>query len=117
MTYEGCIVCECIPRVACFTIDVLSNPTLKGQLAKNGKQGEGVINMNGEVYQGRWFKNRRHGQGKCCYKNGDVYDGHWADGKRSGHGRLTSKDGSVYFGLWVDGRQHGKGELWVCVPY
>lgn len=86
--------------------------TYEGHLSKNGKQGEGIMNKDGEIYRGGWSKNLRHGQGKCCYKNGDVYEGRWIGGKRSGRGRLISKDGSVYVGLWVDGRQHGKGELW-----
>ena len=127
MTYEGCnvFVHVYIPHVKCFKThshknqpvnDVLITAIVTGHMAKNGKQGEGIMNKDGEIYTGGWSKNLRHGQGKCCYKNGDVYEGRWVGGKRCGRGRFISKDGSVYVGLWVDGRQHDKGELWVCGP-
>lgn len=86
--------------------------TYRGQLAKNGKQGEGKMDTNGEIYQGKWLNNQRNGTGKCFYKNGDVYRGKWVNGKRCGQGRLKSKDGSLYVGSWMDNKQHGSGQLY-----
>ncbi len=48
----------------------------------------------------------------CVYHaNGDVYDGEWQSDKRHGHGMYTYKSGSVYVGQWKDGVEHGEGSV------
>ena len=55
---------------------------------------------------------QRCGSGKFFYINGDVYDGEWKADKRHGHGTYTYADtGSRYVGSWRDGQRNGHGEL------
>ena len=48
-----------------------------------------LYGKGGELFDGDWANNQRHGEGKQVYENGDAYEGSWTDGKREGYGRLT----------------------------
>ena len=55
-----------------------------------------------------------HGKGVYTYHNGDMYDGEWREDKRHGKGTVTyapADDGSTekYVGDWVEGKMHGLG--------
>ena len=41
---------------------------------------------NGDVYEGEFVADRRHGRGRFLSTRGEEYDGSWADGKRDGQG-------------------------------
>jgi hypothetical protein len=38
---------------------------------------------NRDVYEGEYYRDKRHGHGVFKYTNGDVYDGEWVSG--AGH--------------------------------
>ena len=66
---------------------------------------------NGNVYEGEWRDDKRHGHGKCTFSTGDVYEGEWKDGKKHGRGKYTYSTGDVYEGEWKDNKilyGHGK---------
>lgn len=42
---------------------------------------------NGDVYDGEWKNNLRHGVGICYYANGDIYEGKWEEDRRNGLGK------------------------------
>ena len=43
--------------------------------------------MNGNIYNGEWVKDRKHGIGKYTYFSTDeVYEGEWKNGEKSGKG-------------------------------
>lgn len=66
---------------------------------------------NGDVYEGTWKADKRHGKGKMTYKrDGDFYDGEWKDGQRHGEGvfRFLAKE-QEYRGPFKNGKFHGKG--------
>jgi hypothetical protein len=92
---------------------------------------------NGDIYEGNFFDNAKHGMGvyryrdgkrvfegryvmgqrvdgKMIYGDGSEYKGQWYDGKRHGRGTYRFKDGSVYKGEFVRDVIHGVGQL--CWP-
>jgi len=42
------------------------------------------------------------GFGKMFYKNGDIYEGQWLNDKRHGKGSFIFEDGTSYVGEWRD---------------
>jgi hypothetical protein len=43
---------------------------------------------DGSKYEGYFFYDKKHGQGKMTYKNGNYYDGEWADDLKYGKGKI-----------------------------
>ena len=44
--------------------------------------------MNGNVYEGEWARDRKHGMGKYTnYSTDEVYIGMWNEGQRHGKGK------------------------------
>ena len=61
------------------------------------KQGYGVqIWPDGSKYEGEWFENKAHGNGKFTHSNNDVYHGEWKDDKVDGFGIYIHHDGGRY---------------------
>lgn len=54
--------------------------------------------VNGELYEGRWKFNKRHGKGRHIYLDYSIYDGDWANDKRNGIGKMTLMDNSFIHG-------------------
>ncbi len=48
--------------------------------------------------------------GKIIYPNGDVYEGKLQKGKRHGEGKMTYVNGNVYECVWKDDKKHGTGK-------
>jgi hypothetical protein len=68
------------------------------------------IHDSGEIYEGGWVQERRHGRGICLFTNGTMYEGNWNQGKPQGRGQLLTGDRQVMFmGEWFDGLMHGHG--------
>ena len=64
----------------------------------------------GEIYEGGWAFNTKHGKGICLYADGLLYEGNWHRGKEHGKGKLMTGDRRViYNGDWLDGLIHGTG--------
>jgi hypothetical protein len=68
-------------------------------------------NASGNVYTGEWLKETqiREGIGVLVHANGDVYEGYWRDDKKHGYGRYIWTDGDYYEGQWENGELHGHG--------
>jgi len=46
--------------------------------------------MNGNVYDGEWARDRKHGKGKYVYFSTDeTYEGDWREGEKHGRGRAV----------------------------
>jgi hypothetical protein len=64
---------------------------------------------NGDIYEGNFFDNNKHGMGTYRYRDGKrVFEGRYVMGQRV-DGQMTYGDGSVYRGQWYDGKRHGRG--------
>lgn len=64
---------------------------------------------NGNVYDGTWKKNMKHGKGTFKCVNGDKYIGDWVDDQMHGKGTYYSNNGDRYEGMWAKGLRHGRG--------
>mmetsp|Transcript_33006 Transcript_33006/g.74498 ORF Transcript_33006/g.74498 Transcript_33006/m.74498 type:complete len:334 (+) Transcript_33006:191-1192(+) len=84
-----------------------------GDWVDDKKHGVGVfIGKTGDVYEGEWQLNLRHGMGKQAYAPGSAetsYNGSWAAGKRSGLGILELANGDRYEGHWLNDFKEGPG--------
>jgi hypothetical protein len=64
---------------------------------------------NGDIYEGTFFDNSKHGMGTYRYRDGKrVFEGRYVMGQRI-DGQMTYGDGSIYKGQWYDGKRHGRG--------
>lgn len=43
---------------------------------------------NGDVYEGAWHNDAKHGQGIMHYANGNIYEGPWVADERHGEGAM-----------------------------
>ena len=59
---------------------------------------------NGDVYQGRWRFDQKHGKGKYIFaatsEDGILYDGDWKHNAKHGKGTFYFKNGDGEFALW-----------------
>ncbi len=66
----------------------------------SGRAGK-VTYANGDVYEGAFENDQRHGQGTFTGTDGYTYVGQWQNGRIEGTGRVTYPDGSVYEGTFA----------------
>jgi len=105
----------------------------EGEFLYGIRHGKGVHEFAGEVYDGEWKWDNRHGWGTLSLpdgtqikgewqhgkphgfasivtsKGGILYEGEFRAGKRHGLGRQLFESGDMYDGGWVDGRLHDRG--------
>ncbi|XP_077304712.1 alsin isoform X2 [Lithobates pipiens] len=67
-----------------------------------------------DCYLGYWKDGKMCGQGTFWYANGEVYEGCFQDNNRHGHGllrsgKLTSSSPSMFIGQWVMDKKTGYG--------
>ena len=56
---------------------------------------------NGDVYEGRWWADKKHFRGKMTYANGNVYNDTWRDDQYE-TGELKAKELKKWkFGMFV----------------
>ena len=60
--------------------------------------------MDGRIYRGWWYDDRKSGRGEEISRDGKVFVGKWKDGQREGRGVLTHTTGFVDKGEWKAGR-------------
>ena len=97
---------------------------------KNNCKGK-VTYSNGNVYEGFFKNDKRHGKGTYIYKSGtnlsgsfyeglpsfgtetyvgkSKYTGSFSKWKRSGQGTYSWKNGDKHIGQWKDGKRNGQG--------
>jgi hypothetical protein len=67
-----------------------------------------LLCSSGDVYEGQYQDEEKHGTGKYTSANGDAYEGTFVHGKKSGKGVFTYSSGNVYSGDYKDGKQNGQ---------
>ena len=92
-----------IPGEGVYKGDVLDNTTRTG----SGK----LWGLGGDVYEGEWRENRKHGTGRHSLPDGAVYEGEFDYDRRHGHGRLFYPNGDLYDGDWIEDNKHGRGRF------
>ena len=82
-----------------------------GEWKNNKRHGEGaIVFQNKTTYTGRWSNNKINGYGTYKYFNGDLYEGTFDNGVKSGDGKMTYYNGDVYTGKWKNDLRHGIGK-------
>ena len=70
----------------------------------DGKAGT-IKYSNGDVYEGGFKGDLRHGDGKYIWANGETYTGEFASGNMHGYGTYTWPEGRPsYTGYFKDGK-------------
>ena len=81
-------------------------------LFKPVREGFGTLtNRRGDVYEGEWKDDKRHGQATYTYKNGDVFRGTYRNDSRE-KGRIDFVNGDYYEGEFCSGEYSGDGKLY-----
>lgn len=76
---------------------------------KKGQRSEGLYKYaSGDVYEGSFEKNQRHGYGRYTYKDGSWFDGIFNMDKKE-YGRYKYKNGDEYVGSFVENKPDGFG--------
>jgi len=90
------------------------NALYMGELIDKKRDGQGVCRWeDGNVYDGEWREDKRHGRGKFLIgETGDEYVGEWKHGKADGYGVMTWVLGTRYEGLWRENRRNGFGTFY-----
>ena len=71
---------------------------------------EAMRGGTGDVYQGEWKDQMRHGKGRIEYSSKDVFIGLWECNKRSdGEGTMHYDNGDSYQGQFKDKKCDGFG--------
>eukprot|EP01012_Entosiphon_sulcatum_P026626 TRINITY_DN32097_c0_g1_i1.p1 TRINITY_DN32097_c0_g1~~TRINITY_DN32097_c0_g1_i1.p1 ORF type:complete len:1159 (-),score=228.77 TRINITY_DN32097_c0_g1_i1:11-3487(-) len=104
------------PSKAVLTV---TGETYEGEFdAKGRRHGRGTLTWaNGNRYDGEWEEGRMTGRAVFTYggQNGDLYEGCFLDDKKHGEGKYTFANGNTYTGLFQNDKRHGNGEYrWVC---
>ena len=62
-----------------------------------------MIYSSGDIYEGAWENDLKHGYGILEKKNGDKYYGYWNNGLKEGQGYFYySNTSKIYLGEWHD---------------
>jgi hypothetical protein len=72
------------------------------------------IKPNGDVYQGNFLGDLKHGAGTYRYHDDKrVFEGRHVMGERV-DGKMAYGDGSLYKGQWYNSKRHGRGAYRFC---
>ncbi|CCW60044.1 unnamed protein product [Phytomonas sp. EM1] len=96
------------------TVQLTNGVRFEGQWSVEGVTCGEFHFPKGTVYTGEWdwTLGVREGYGRCVYHNGDVYEGDWQNDQRHGKGRMHyHATGAVYDGSWERGVRCGMGIL------
>lgn len=87
--------------------------TYEGDIVNGVRHGAGVLTShNGKaVYDGWWYRSRRHGKGSQSYTDGSVYSGDWHHDTRHGRGVMTYANNDAYEGDWKEDKREGSGSM------
>ena len=114
---EGVVLTPRGPPEVLSTIVYFNGDSYVGEVDGNGlKSGHGILKRtNGNVYDGEFKDDRRHGKGKLTWAagtmhGGDIYEGEYKEGLMNGKGKLTFTNGDIYEGEFKDGKRHVRGK-------
>ncbi|ORC84508.1 putative phosphatidylinositol-4-phosphate 5-kinase-like protein, partial [Trypanosoma theileri] len=91
-----------------------SGDIYEGEWESDMKHGKGTYTYaSGDRYEGEWYRGKKHNRGTYLFANGDKYVGFWKDDKIHGYGVFTIKNsGNRYEGFWEEAYRHGHGVLY-----
>eukprot|EP00927_Polykrikos_kofoidii_P071206 TRINITY_DN67506_c0_g1_i1.p1 TRINITY_DN67506_c0_g1~~TRINITY_DN67506_c0_g1_i1.p1 ORF type:complete len:395 (+),score=35.52 TRINITY_DN67506_c0_g1_i1:107-1186(+) len=82
----------------------------EGDFMNGMRHGNGTHTWSGEVYEGQWRWDNRHGWGSLRLADGSSVKGDWERGKPHGFATMTDAEGKItYEGEFKNGKRHGLG--------
>jgi hypothetical protein len=78
------------------------------------KEGVGTYHyLNGNVYEGLWSKDKKHGKGTYTYYlTNEKYEGEFVENEKRGKGKFTYRFGDIYEGEFLSNEKSGKGIIY-----
>jgi hypothetical protein len=70
------------------------------------------VDARGNIYEGEWLDDKKHGKGKMDFANGYKYTGDWVNDMATGEGIFIWNNGDQYEGQVKNGQRHGKGSYY-----
>ena len=67
---------------------------------------------SGNIYEGEWEADLKHGYGKVANADGSSYEGEYQRGMQHGKGTYTYPSGAVEIGRYEAGADVGQGVKW-----
>ncbi|CAK0843151.1 unnamed protein product, partial [Prorocentrum cordatum] len=86
----------------------------QGEWVDNFRHGTGSQHGNGYIYEGQWEANVYHGTGVLEMPSGVTYDGQFFNGKRHGAGFENAPNGTRYEGQYINGFKSGQGTFFMA---
>eukprot|EP01063_Lacrimia_lanifica_P007656 TRINITY_DN1492_c0_g1_i1.p2 TRINITY_DN1492_c0_g1~~TRINITY_DN1492_c0_g1_i1.p2 ORF type:complete len:402 (+),score=188.93 TRINITY_DN1492_c0_g1_i1:108-1313(+) len=83
----------------------------EGEMQNGKKHGKGRMAFKYGTYTGEWMNDMMAGQGRLELKTGNVYEGRFWRNKFDGEGHMTWACGKEYTGTMVNGHMTGKGRM------
>lgn len=62
-----------------------------------------TVFQSGNLHEGEYLHDKRHGWGRFIWSDGSWYDGYWLNGMRHGQGKYVNAAGEAEEGMWKDG--------------
>ena len=93
------------------TLTTASAIKFTGRFIAGVSENVGVLEVEGNIYEGECENMQPHGKGKLRLPNGDVYEGDMHFGLIQGEGKLTYASGGYFTGEMSAGKRHGKGKM------
>nr|CCC91223.1 conserved hypothetical protein [Trypanosoma congolense IL3000] len=91
----------------------MNGDVYEGEFNTNCRHGRGCFKSSGgaEVYEGEWLRDEWHGSGQINYIDGGVFKGAFAHGKRDGEGTMIYPNGDEYTGWFTNDKIEGHGTM------
>jgi hypothetical protein len=93
---------------------LIDRDTYKGEYFNDEFEGDGIYTTfwNQAYYMGSWLSGKKHGNGQEVRVNGDKYEGSFFKGVRHGFGIMHYNSGATlkYAGEWKEDTKHGDGK-------
>ncbi len=78
-----------------------------GEFRAGMRDGRGTFRFNGDegdIYDGEYRNDEKHGFGVYRWKNKVIYEGFFHKGRKNGKGKMTYANGKCSYTLWENGK-------------
>ncbi len=94
------------------TVTYENGDVYEGWFLGEKKHGKGKLKLvNGDRFEGWFLNDKKETKGKITFANGTVCEGWFKKDQLEGHGKIVYAGGDMYEGQFKDGKYHGFGAL------